>query len=417
MRVPDRGERDVSDIVDDIRPPNMGHAALFVRFLTFGCLAFGGPVAQIAMIRRELVEREPWMSPGHFNRLLAVMQVLPGPEAHELCVHLGIRARGRIGGLLAGLGFMLPGFALMMAVAWAYVTFGLAAGVLGAAFMGIQIAVIAVIVRAAHRIGQHILQDRLLWVLAIAAMAATLFGVGFWIVLAGAGTVQALARAGWRWQAAGAAVLAAAVGLIDLTLSLERGVGWPTQVSAAVQTIGDAADASALFLTGLKAGLLTFGGAYTAIPFVRADAVSRGWVSEGQFLDGVALAGVLPAPLVIFCTFVGYVAGGPVGALAITAGVFLPAFAFSMIFYERLERVIDVPWLQNLLAGIAAGVVGIIAATTLQLGAATAERVPSVWPALLIFGGALAIAYGWKSRLGAPIIVALAGVAGWLAFG
>lgn len=407
----------MSDIVDDIRPPNMGHAALFVRFLTFGCLAFGGPVAQIAMIRRELVEREPWMSPGHFNRLLAVMQVLPGPEAHELCVHLGIRARGRIGGLLAGLGFMLPGFALMMAVAWAYVTFGLAAGVLGAAFMGIQIAVIAVIVRAAHRIGQHILQDRLLWVLAIAAMAATLFGVGFWIVLAGAGTVQALARAGWRWQAAGAAVLAAAVGLIDLTLSLERGVGWPTQVSAAVQTIGDAADASALFLTGLKAGLLTFGGAYTAIPFVRADAVSRGWVSEGQFLDGVALAGVLPAPLVIFCTFVGYVAGGPVGALAITAGVFLPAFAFSMIFYERLERVIDVPWLQNLLAGIAAGVVGIIAATTLQLGAATAERVPSVWPALLIFGGALAIAYGWKSRLGAPIIVALAGVAGWLAFG
>jgi len=407
----------VSEIVDDSRPPEIGHVALFARFLTFGCLAFGGPVAQIAMIRRELVERERWMSPGHFNRLLAVMQVLPGPEAHELCVHLGIRARGRIGGLLAGLGFMLPGFALMMAIAWAYVTFGLAAGVLGAAFMGIQIAVIAVILRAAHRIGQHILEDRMLWGLAIAATAATMAGVGFWIVLAGAGTVYALARAGRRWQAAGAAALTVAVGMVDLALALDRGVGWPTQVAVAAKTIGGAAGTGALFVTGLKAGLLTFGGAYTAIPFVRADAVGRGQVSEGQFLDGVALAVVLPAPLVIFCTFVGYVAGGPLGALAITAGVFLPAFAFSMIFYEHLERVMDVLWLQTLLAGVAAGVVGIIAATTMQLGAAMAERAPSLWPALLIFGGALAIVYRWNSRLTAPVILALAGVAGWLAFG
>jgi chromate transporter len=363
----------VSEIVDDSRPPEIGHVALFARFLTFGCLAFGGPVAQIAMIRRELVERERWMSPGHFNRLLAVMQVLPGPEAHELCVHLGIRARGRIGGLLAGLGFMLPGFALMMAIAWAYVTFGLAAGVLGAAFMGIQIAVIAVILRAAHRIGQHILEDRMLWGLAIAATAATMAGVGFWIVLAGAGTVYALAKAGRRWQAAGAAALTVAVGMVDLALAMDRGVGWPTQVAVAAKTIGGAAGTGALFVTGLKAGLLTFGGAYTAIPFVRADAVGRGQVSEGQFLDGVALAGVLPAPLVIFCTFVGYVAGGPLGALAITAGVFLPAFAFSMIFYEHLERVMDVLWLQTLLAGVAAGVVGIIAATTMQLGAAISK--------------------------------------------
>ena len=93
----------------DERPPELSHAALFLRFLRFGALAFGGPVAQIAMIRRELVEEEKWIGSASFNKLLAVMQVLPGPEAHELCVHLGIRAKGRIGGLLAGLGFMLPG--------------------------------------------------------------------------------------------------------------------------------------------------------------------------------------------------------------------------------------------------------------------------------------------------------------------
>ena len=103
------------------RPPAIALPALFLKFLRFGCLAFGGPVAQIAMIRQALVEDERWISKPRFNRLLAVLQVLPGPEAHELCVHLGIVARGRLGGLLAGLGFMLPGFVLMLAAGWFYV--------------------------------------------------------------------------------------------------------------------------------------------------------------------------------------------------------------------------------------------------------------------------------------------------------
>ena len=103
--------------LDDARPPDLSYPALFLRFLRFGMMAFGGPVAQIAMIRRELVEEERWIGSDRFNKLLAVMQVLPGPEAHELCVHLGIRAKGRLGGLLAGLGFMLPGLVLMLALA------------------------------------------------------------------------------------------------------------------------------------------------------------------------------------------------------------------------------------------------------------------------------------------------------------
>ena len=126
--------------------------------------------------------------------------------------------------------------------------------------------------------------------------------------------------------------------------------------------------ALALFLSGLKAGLLTFGGAYTAIPFVRDDAVGRGWVSEGQFLDSLALSGVIPAPLIIFATFVGYQAGGLAGALAMTAGIFLPAFSFAFLFFDRLERVIEDERLHRFLEGVAAGVVGLIAVTTLDLG-------------------------------------------------
>jgi chromate transporter len=111
------------------------------------------------MIRRELVEEEKWIGTSSFNRLLAVMQVLPGPEAHELCVHLGVRAKGRIGGVLAGLGFMLPGFLLMLALAWAYTKLAINGTLLGALFLGVQAAVLAVILRAVRRIGEHILTD------------------------------------------------------------------------------------------------------------------------------------------------------------------------------------------------------------------------------------------------------------------
>lgn len=400
--------------VDAGKPPAISHSALFARFIKFGCLAFGGPVAQIAMIKRELVERERWMEPAHFNRLLAVMQVLPGPEAHELCVHLGIRAKGRLGGLLAGLGFMLPGLMLMMGVAWAYVRFGLAQGPLEAAFLGVQVAVIAVIVRAVHRIGAHILEDRLLWVLAIGAGIATLVGVSFWIVLIGAGLTYAFWSDGRRGLAlACVAVTIGVASVVQLLLDLESGVGWPSAAASSdVQAVG----VLALFVAGLKAGLLTFGGAYTAIPYVRADTVSRGWITDGQFLDGVAVAGVLPAPLVIFATFVGYVAGGPWGALAITAGIFLPAFAFSMIFYERLEAVVADERLHRVLAGVAAAVVGIIAATSLQLGLTTLQRAPSVPIAILIFATAFAAVWFWKSRYAAAVVLALSALAGWALF-
>ncbi|HEX9954588.1 MAG TPA: chromate efflux transporter [Allosphingosinicella sp.] len=384
------------------RPPELSYLALFVRFLRFGVMAFGGPVAQIAMIRRELVDEEKWIGSGSFNKLLAVMQVLPGPEAHELCVHLGIRAKGRIGGLLAGLGFMLPGFVLMMALAWAYTRLRIDGTLLGALFLGVQAAVIAVIVRAVHRIGEHVLLDRWLWGVAIASAAASLMGVSFWIVLPAAGAVYALISARRWWLAVLAVALAAAV-----AWGAASGGAAPAQVAASA-----APTTLALFWAGLKGGLLTFGGAYTAIPFVRNDTVGRGWMSDAQFLDGVALSGVLPAPLVIFATFVGFVSGGPAGALAITAGMFLPAFAFSMILYERLEALAEHKRLQRFLAGVAAGVVGVIAVTVIELGQAAVERTPQLIVSLLIFAAALAIAYRWKSKLATPAVLAGGAAAG-----
>lgn len=395
-------------MADDLhlRPPDLSYPALFLRFLRFGLLAFGGPVAQIAMIRRELVEQERWISSARFNRLLAVMQVLPGPEAHELCVHLGIHARGRVGGLLAGLGFMLPGFALMLLAAWAYFRFDIDRGLAGFALIGAQAAVVALIVRAAHRIGEHVLIDRGLWTIGVASAGATLLGAPFWIILPLGAAIYAMVRSGRR----GAAALLLVVGVgVVVVWSLARH-GAPTGTPAG-GLLSSGGAWPLLFVSGLKAGLLTFGGAYTAIPFLRQDVVGRGWLGDGTFLDGVALANVLPAPLIIFATFAGYAVGGFAGAAAITAGVFLPAFAFSMIFYDRLEAVVSEPRVRAALDGVAAAVVGLIAATAVSLAVGLWGS-PHPPASVAIAGAALAALYVVRTRYAPPIVLLLAGLAG-----
>lgn len=388
----------------DSNPSQMSLMALFLKFLRFGFLAFGGPVAQIAMIRQALVEEERWIEPARFNRLLAVLQVLPGPEAHELCVHLGMVARGRLGGLLAGLGFMLPGLALMLLAGWLYTTWVANDAGLSGVLLGVQIVVLAIILRAVMRIGEHIVEDRPLAAIAVASLVATLAGVPFWIPLVVGGLV---------YTAAHRPVVAATILVVAILAAIAVHLVGIPGTGAAIAT-GAPVTLAALFIAGLKSGLLTFGGAYTAIPYVRADTVGRGWIGDATFLDGIALAGVLPAPLVIFATFVGYVAGGPGGALAITAGMFLPAFAFSLVLFERLEAIVENPALHRILAGVAAAVVGIIAATFIQLGEATAARAPDLLAAAMLFALALAVVWRVKGAWVTPAIVAGGAVAGWL---
>lgn len=385
---------------DEPRPPPQSHLALFVRFLGFGCLAFGGPVAQIAMIRRALVEEERWMAPDRFNRLLAVLQALPGPEAHELCVHLGVRAKGRLGGLLAGLGFMLPGLALMLLAAWLYGRLDLRQPALAASFVGLQAAALGLVAVAAWRLGRHLTDGPGLLVVAGAAAALSLAGGAFWIVLPLAGGAWAL----WRTGRGGVAAVLALLGC-GLALWLRS-----PQTGTAIPP-APVADASAwlLFLSGLKAGLLTFGGAYTAIPFLRADAAGGGWATDAQVLEGVALASVLPAPLVIFAAFVGYQAGGFSGALAITAGVFLPAFAFSLLLYERLEAVVEHPPLHSFLEGVGAAVAGLIAVTAVQMTLSLTAAQPAT-RVLPVAGAAAVIVLFWRHRLSAPAAILLGGL-------
>jgi chromate transporter len=347
--------------------------AIFWRFLRFGALAWGGPAAQIAMIKRECVDEEGWVDEETFKKVLAVYQVLPGPEAHELCVYFGRLRGGKLGAFLAGLGFMLPGFVLMLALSVLYVEADLA-GQLDELFYGLKAAVGALIARALVRLGRTFITDAALAGIAIAAFAATVFGdVSFAIVLLGAGLAYELWTNGERWSgranSAAPVVLLAAVGV---SLNLE------------------------IFGEGLKAGLLTFGGAYTVIPFLQESAVEvHGWLTPGQFVDGLAMGGVLPAPAIIFSTFVGYMAGGLAGGLLMTLGIFLPAFVFPIFLHRRLVAVAENRRIRPLLLGVAAGVIGLIAAVAVDVIETSVVDVPT---ALLAVGAFLAL-QRWHGKL------------------
>jgi chromate transporter len=372
-------------------------------------------MAQLAMIRHELVEEEQWITPGRFNRVMAVYQALPGPEAHEMCVYFGTVARGRLGGLLAGLGFMLPGFVLMMFFSWFYVTYGSGSPIFAALFAGAQPAVAALIVRAVQRIGAGALRDdNWLWAIAVTASAAQLLGINFLLTLAAGGAVYALAHRGHRFPAA---VVAASFLAYMATVGYWA---WTGDVLGAMLATGESAQPAGspatpleLLGTGLLTGLLTFGGAYTAIPFLQHYAVELGgWLTNAQFLDGIALAGILPAPLIIFGTFVGYLAGGPLGGIAMTAGIFAPAFAFTLIGHEVLERLVDKEATHALLDGITAGVVGLVGGTALVILSQTVTSLQA-W---VIFATALLVLVRSKARLTVAYVVLGAMAASLLRF-
>jgi chromate transporter len=369
-------------------------ASLFLRFLRFGCLAWGGPAAQIAMIKRECVEEEGWLDERGFQRQLAVYQVLPGPEAHELCVYFGRLRGGKLGGFAAGLGFMLPGFLLMLSLSALYVEADIAKN-LDALFYGLNAAVGALVARALVRLSKSFIQDVPLALIAIAGFVLTYFvGGSFVLVLLGGGLVYEL------WRNARSRLGRASSFSLGLPALIWIGAG-----AISVSLGGE------IFLEGLKAGLLTFGGAYTVVPFLHDSAVqNHHWLSEGQFIDGLAIGGVLPAPLIIFSTFVGYLAGGLVGAVLMTVGIFIPAFVFPIFFHRQLVAIAENERLHQFLLGVAAGVIGLIAAVTVEILDAS---IIDVYTAALALGAFLAL-NRWHSKLTVLYVVAACGAIGAL---
>jgi chromate transporter len=351
---------------------------IFRRFLRFGLLAWGGPAAQIAMIKEECVDREHWVSPETFKKTLAVYQVLPGPEAHELCVYFGRIRGGKLGGLAAGLGFMLPGFILMFGLSVLYVEANLHSH-LDTLFYGLTAAVGALVARALARLGPTFVTDVPLALIAAAAFALTTWAsVSFVLVLLGGGVAYELWTNEERWRG-------------RLSSLAPTTVVWGVLAGAITLSL-----TGQIFLEGLKAGLLTFGGAYTVIPFLRESAVaSHHWLTSGQFVDGLAIGGILPAPLIIFSTFVGYVAGGVAGALVMTVGIFLPAFVFPIFLHRQFVALAENPRIRPFLLGVAAAVIGLIASVAVDIVKTSVVDVPTALLAI----GAFAALTRWHSKV------------------
>jgi chromate transporter len=298
----------------------------------------------------------------------------------------------------------------MFLLTWLYVRYGLErTGTFAVVFAAVQAAVAALIVRAVHLIGGHVLEDRWLWGIAGVAVLAQVAGVHFAITLIVAGFAYVLAKQG---RAAAAAALVA--------LSVAGVVAWAALNDFQLAALGSATVQEGtgqaqrslweLFVSGFKAGMLTFGGAYTVIPFLQEDAVAEGaWMTNAQFFDGLALSSLLPAPLIIFATFVGYLGGGAAGALVLTFAIFLPAFAMTLLAHDQLDRLVKRPSIREFLEGVTAGVVGLIAGTTIAL---LIVGIVNWWTAV-IFAVVLFALFKSRSKFVIPLAVAGAGLAGY----
>jgi chromate transporter len=262
-------------------------------------------------------------------------------------------------------------------------------------FYGLKAAVGAIVARALVRLSRSFITDLPLALLAAAAFALTVFAsASFALVLLGAGLAYELWTNAPRWTrrahsfAPGpAAIVAITTGALTFSLTAE------------------------IFWEGLKAGLVTFGGAYTVIPYLHGAAVDgQHWLTDGQFVDGLAISGVLPAPLIIFSTFVGYLAGGLGGGVAMTVGIFLPAFVFPIFFHRWLVAIAENPRIRPFLLGVAAGVIGLIAAVTVDILDTSVVDLPT---ALLAVAAFLALTR-WHGKLTVVAVVLGCGAAGVL---
>jgi chromate transporter len=323
---------------------------VFRYFLLLGFINIGGPAAQITMMFNQMVERRHWMSEDRFVKIMGFTHMLPGPEALQLAIYVGYLKRGRLGGILAGLTFIIPGAAVMILLSWLYVTYGSLPQVNDVLYI-LKPAVLGIIAAGILKLGRAAITNRVLAGLLIGAIIAMRFGgIDFLLVLLAAGLLNMLITEDLpRMRTVAAVVPLAGVGLSGI----------------AALTAPQWLEMAWVFL---KTGLFSFGGAYASLAFLQGDAVDRyHWLTAGQLLDGVALSVATPGPFMLFTTFAGYLAGGLPGAILATFFVFLPSFVLVLIGAPYIEQVRHNRRIQGFLAGASAAVVGVILVVSLPL--------------------------------------------------
>lgn len=373
-------------------------------FLRLGFTAFGGPAAHVAMMRDEVVRRRKWVSDQRFLDLLGVINLIPGPNSTELAIYLGYERAGWLGLVAAGLCFIAPAMLIVLALAWAYVSFG-SAPQIGWLLYGIKPVVIAIILQALWGLARTALKGPLGVILALAVAALYLLNVNTLALLFGGALLYGLAvlaRRRWRTGSAGNPTLSLALpGLPLLVMRLRGAAGWlvGSPLAAGVSLAGSAAVAATpvslptLFLTFLKIGALLYGSGYVLLAFLRADFVRHlGWLSDQQLLDAVAIGQFTPGPLFTTATFVGYLVAGWPGALIATLGIFLPSFVYIALFWPIAAWLRRSAWSAPLLDGLNIAALALMAGVGVQLGQAALFDVVTI----ALAGVSLLILLRWK---------------------
>src|SRR5258705_1854059 len=340
---------------------------VFLYFLMLGFVNVGGPVAQITMMYNHMVERRHWLSEDRFLKIMAFCHMLPGPEALQLAIYVGYLKRRLLGGILAGLTFIIPGALVMIVLSWLYVTYGSLPQVNDVLYV-LKPSVLGIIGAGIVKLGRASIRNFFLAVLLIGAFVGMRFaGINFLMILLLAGLLNLLIAQGWPAIRDKSATLRTIFGsLIVLQFADSRWfqMAW-------------------LFF---KTGVFSFCGAYASIVFLQRGAVQQHhWLTTSQLLDGVALSVATPGPFMLFTTFTGFLAGGLRGAIIATFFVFLPSFVFVLGGAPYIEMVRHNRWIQAFLAGASAAVVGVIVVVTLDLIPSALVDLPTIAIALTAF--------------------------------
>ena len=370
-------------------------------FLKLGTVGFGGPVALVGFMHRDLVERRGWITEDTYKLSLALAQIMPGPLAAQTAIAIGYFEGGVLGATLVGLAFIIPSFLMVVGISLAYVAYG---GLwwMQALFYAIGATVIAIIAIAAYKLARSTnKRDPLLWTIFGILTAVTVWAqaeLAEFFILAGLIVLLFHAWPGWKGgllMGLGAAVLAAAIWLLE---------AWLRQAGS---TAGSEDLLAQILLFFTKAGAFVFGSGLAIIPFLQQGVVQQfGWLNEHQFLDAVAVAMITPGPVVITVAFIGFLVAGFAGAVMASIGIFLPVYVFTIVPAPWFKRHRDNPQLKAFVDGATAAATGAITGAVIVL----AMRAITDWTTAII--ALVSFAVLWRYKISEPIIVTISGVIG-----
>ena len=364
---------------------------LMAYFLRLGALGFGGPVALVGYMQRDLVEQRGWITEADYKEGLALAQIAPGPLAAQLAIYLGYVHYRLIGATVAGVAFVLPSFVMVVALGWAYTSFGGLAW-MQAVFYGVGAAVIGIMVISAHKLAtKNIGRDKLLW--------------GIFVVLA---TVTAITQSEIAWLVIAAGVL---VWLVRCKLnfgSSALSVALPTQLPQWLPLANDPNTLIQIAVFFTKAGAFVFGSGLAIVPFLYGGVVTEHhWLTDKQFVDAVAVAMITPGPVVITTGFIGYLVAGLPGATLAAAATFVPCYLITVIAAPHFKKHGKRLGLIAFVDGLTAAAVGAIAGSVVVLAQRSIIDIPT---ALLAVG---TTAFLWKvKKVPESVIVAVAALIG-----